>query len=98
MSREIILRPEAETELTEAFEWYEERVPGLGSAFLLAVDAVFRGIIRNPQQYPVIHKATRRALVRRFPYQVLFVIETSRVVVLAVFHVKRDPKRWQERS
>jgi plasmid stabilization system protein ParE len=98
MSREIILRPEAETELAEAFEWYEERVPGLGSEFLLAVDAVFRCIIRNPQMYPVIHKAMRRALVRRFPYQVLFVIETNRVVVLAVFHVKRNPKRWQERS
>jgi hypothetical protein len=31
MSRRLILRPEAEAEMTGAFDWYEQRLPGLGS-------------------------------------------------------------------
>jgi len=42
MSRRLIIRPEAETEMAEAFDWYEGRVPGLGSDFLLSVDAVIQ--------------------------------------------------------
>lgn len=56
MSHELIIRPEAEAELAETFNWYEARIPGLGSEFLLAVDALLNSIVRNPQQYPIVHK------------------------------------------
>ena len=49
VSRRLIVRPEAETELAEAFRWYEERVPGLGAEFLLCVDAAMQAIQRNPR-------------------------------------------------
>lgn len=98
MSLPLSIRPKAEAELAEAFDWYEARVPGLGSNFLLSVDAVLSAIARNPRQYPVVHKDTRRALTRRFPYQVLFAAEESRIVILAVFHVSRNPKAWQDRT
>ncbi len=39
VSRRLIVRPEAEAEMGEAFDWYEDCVPGLGSEFLLCVDA-----------------------------------------------------------
>ena len=97
MSLRLIVRPEAEAEMTDAFDWYEDRVPGLGSEFLLCVDAAFNAILRAPQRYPQIHKIVRRALTRRFPYEVFFVADEERVVVLSVFHAKRNPKRWQER-
>jgi plasmid stabilization system protein ParE len=97
MSRRLIIRPEAETEMAEAFDWYEDRVPGLGSDFLLCVDAVFDAILRSPQHFPCVHRTVRRALTRRFPYGVFFVEDDERVVVLAVFHAKRNPRRWQER-
>jgi hypothetical protein len=59
MSRELIIRPEAEADLSEAFNWHEVRVPGLGSEFLLDIDALLNSILRNPQQYPVVHKTIR---------------------------------------
>lgn len=98
MSLELIIRPEAETEMSDAFDWYEERVKGLGSEFLLAVDATFQGILRHPRQYPVVYKTVRRVLLRRFPHEIFFVSEEDRVVVIAVFHTKRNPKHWQERT
>lgn len=97
MTLELIIRPEAEEEMAEAYDWYEKRVYGLGSEFLLNVDATMNVILRNPQQFSVVYGNLRRALTRRFPYQILFVVEDSRIIVIAVFHVKRNPKRWQER-
>lgn len=98
MTHELIVRPEAEAEMGEAFDWYEERAPGLGSDFLLNVDAAFQAILRHPQQFPIVHKYLRRALIRRFPYQAFFLLEEHRVVILAVFHAKRSPKHWRERA
>ena len=97
MSRRLIIRPEAEAEMTGAFDWYEDRLPGLGSEFLLCVEAVFNAILRAPQQFPHVHKIVRRALTRRFPYEVFFVEDDERVVILSVFHAKRCSKRWRER-
>ena len=97
MTRRLIVRPEAEREMAAAFDWYEDRVPGLGSEFLLCVDAVFSAILRSPQQFPRVHRIVRRALTRRFPHEVFFVEADAGVVVLSVFHAKRNPKRWQQR-
>jgi plasmid stabilization system protein ParE len=97
MNRQLIIRPEAEAEMAEAFDWYEKRVSGLGTSFLLSVEAVMQAILRNPQQYPRRHGIVRCALLRRFPYEVFFVENDERIVVLAVFHARRNPKRWQTR-
>ena len=97
MSLELIVRPEAEADIAEAFDWYETRVSGLGSEFLLILDALFNSILRNHLIYPVIYKNVRRALTRRFPYAVFFIVEDRRVVIRSVFHVKRSPRIWKGR-
>jgi plasmid stabilization system protein ParE len=97
MTYRLIIRPEAEAELAEAFDWYERRVPGLGADFLVAVDTAVDSVLSNPLQHSVVYGSVRRILTRRFPYQVLFLVEADVVTVIAVFHSARDPKRWQDR-
>ncbi len=97
MRLRLIIRPEAEAELAEAFDWYERRVPGLGADFLAAVDAALDAVLSHPLQHPVVYRTVHRALTRRFPYQVLFVVEEDTVVIVAVFHGARDPSIWQDR-
>jgi toxin ParE1/3/4 len=97
MKRPLIIRPEAEFDLAEAYGWYETQLPGLGSQFLLSVDAALASIQRTPELYPVIHKNVRRSLIRRFPYGVFYVAEQDRIVVLAVLHARRDPRSWEDR-
>jgi plasmid stabilization system protein ParE len=98
MKKPLIVRPEAEADLAEAYQWYEEQVPGLGAEFLLCVDAVMASIQRNPQLYPTVHKGVvRRALARRFPYGVFFVEAERNVSVIGVVHAKRNPRVWQDR-
>ena len=93
----LIVRPEAEEELIEAIDWYEARNPGLGGDFLRCVDACFQRILRFPEAYPVVHRSTRMAIVRRFPFLVLYRSIDDTIAVVAVFHAKRDPKIWKER-
>lgn len=95
MSRAFVVRPQAESELDEAATWYSERSQGLGAEFVRVVDAAFAAIQRNPLQFPVVHREVRRAVLRRFPYAVLFTESELEIVVLSVFHSRRDPKRWQ---
>jgi len=97
MKRALIIRPEAEFDLAEAYKWYEARVPGLGSDFLLNTDAALSSIQRTPETYPIVFKNIRRSLIRRFPYGVFYVVEQDMIVVLAVLHARRDPQTWKDR-
>ncbi len=55
-----------------AFEWYEQSSTRLGSEFFRAVDGCFALIGRNPLVYPKVYHQVRRALIRRFPYGVMY--------------------------
>ncbi|MGK5088872.1 type II toxin-antitoxin system RelE/ParE family toxin [Bdellovibrionota bacterium FG-2] len=98
MSLQLIFRPEAEAEVADAYAWYGEQNPGLGSHFLLCMEAALSQITRHPDASPVVHRKIRRTLLRRFPYGVFYILEDTRIVILAVFHVKRSPTLWKKRS
>ncbi len=93
----IEVRPEARAELHQAFAWYEEKLPGLGYQFLFAVDAAIDRIRRHPGMFPLIEGAVRKALLRRFPYAVIFEVEDVRITVIAVYHGRRRPHGWSDR-
>ena len=95
MSRRFVVRRAADAELDAAAAWYAARSPGLGAEFVRVIDAAFTTIQRNPLQFPILHRQVRRAVVRRFPYAILFTASTDEIVVLSVFHSRRDPKRWR---
>jgi plasmid stabilization system protein ParE len=89
----------ARSELIDAQDWYENEAPGLGWRFRAAVDAEIQRMSANPQQFPVVYKSIRRALLRRLPYALMFVIQADgTLAVIACFHGSRDPAHWQERA
>lgn len=98
MSRRLIIRPKARSELTEAALWYEDQRPGLGVQFTAEVDRTLERIVKNPSQFPLVRQKARRALMRTFPYQVYFDLRGDQVVVLAVYHERRHPDGWRRRS
>ena len=95
----VIFTPRVRAELIDAQDWYENEAPGLGRRFRAAVDAIIQRMSANPQQFPLVHKSIRRALLRRFPYALMFVIEADETLsVIACFHGSRDPAHWQIRT
>lgn len=72
MDAKLIIVPEVEQDLVEAFAWYESRRDGLGREFLSCVEACIAAISRMPEMYGIVQEAYRRALVRRFPFAVFY--------------------------
>ena len=70
---------------------------GLGADFLRTVDVALAEIERMPERFPVVHRACRRAPLRRFPYAIYFVPSADVIQVVACMHARRDPRRWEER-
>ncbi len=97
MSLPIVFRLEAQAEFDEAFDWYEQQQAGLGVDFLMCVAEVLERIESFPEAWEIIFENVRRAVVRKFPYLILYVVEPNQVLVLAVFHSKRDPQIWRDR-
>jgi len=97
MAVELIFAPEVEQDLREAFDWYQERRPGLGEEFLTCVDACIQAICRNPEIQTLIYKDYRRGLLRRFPYSVFYESSGNTVTVYCIFHNSQDPDKWRRR-
>lgn len=98
MNRRLVFRPQPLEEIDKAAEWYEDHGGNLSREFLRALDATVASVQRNPLHYPRVHKNVRRALLRRFPYSLVFVATDQEIVVLSCAHWRQDPSRWQDRG
>ena len=98
MTRRWIVRPLAQADIDNAITWYEQQQSGLGSRFLDALDPVFKRVRDTPVQFPAISVDVRRALLHTFPYAVYFRETEQAVVILAVLHLRRDPRIWRHRA
>jgi plasmid stabilization system protein ParE len=98
LSLTAVFRPAAAADVEEAFHWYEERRPGLGEEFLFEVRRLVQLISAHPQRFPILHRQTRRTLLRRFPYGVFYRVSGDRMLIIACFHAKRSPFIWKSRK
>jgi plasmid stabilization system protein ParE len=88
----------ARAELIEAHDWYEAQAPGLGGRFRSAIDEAAERILAGPLRFPTVLKTVRRARVKLFPYALFYVVDGDELLVIACFHSRRDPRRWQSRA
>lgn len=86
---ELVVEPAAARDIADADAHYAQF--DRADAFLSAIDVVFEQLTSMPLMYPAVHGDVRRALLRRFPFSVFFIVEGPRVFVLAVHHQRRDP-------
>lgn len=94
----VLFRREAEIEALAAGNRYEGLVPGLGIEFARALDSIVRTIVESPIAFPVVEADCRRALMRRFPYSVIYRCIDEGILIVAVFHHRREPGEWSQRA
>jgi len=92
MRYNIILQPGAEEDINDAYNWYEDKQPGLGDLLLKDLVIVYKTLQQNPELYSKLTKRYRQAHLIRFPYVVVYAIEEPQVHIYAVFHTSRNPK------
>lgn len=82
----------------EAKDLYEERREGLGLEFECGIDSAVLSIQEYPTGFPEVIRTVRRCLVGTFPFAIFYRVEKDGgVLVLAIFHVARDPQDWKNR-
>ena len=90
-----ILSP-ALIELTEAADFYESKVPGLGADFITEADEAISRILDFPEAWGRISEMHRHCNLRRFPYTIIDSIEPAdEILIVSVFHQHREPLSWK---
>lgn len=91
MTRRLEYLDEALDEAEEAARWYAERNPAAASGFTDELDVAAAAIGQAPEMWPSYDQGTRRFLLRRFPYFLVYRVEPTRVVIVAIAHAHRRP-------
>jgi hypothetical protein len=94
----VLLDSEANLEIRQAAEFYEDCRKGLGQEFLDAVDLAFDQIQRHPRTWRILKGRFRRYLLQRFPYGLIYAVDRQTIFVAAVMHLKRKPGYWVSRG
>lgn len=94
----LLLSAAARADLTDAMRYYEAQQVGLGVQFLDEIQAALNRTAMFPQAWPTFSKRTRRCLLSRFPYGVMYEIRTDTIRVVAVGHQHRGPGFWAARA
>ena len=99
MSRRLIIRAEAEADISEAAVWYEGRQAGLGFELADEIGAAIRRAVERPLSYRRLRKRpeVRRVLARRFPYRIFYIVRADAIIVFAVLHAARHDRHWKKR-
>jgi len=98
MKYTLYLQTAAIQDIQEAYDWYEGQKTGLGYTFLAAVGDILAVIEQNPLVFIKVYKEKRRAVLQKFPYNIIYVVEADLIRVSAVVHGKQDPNKWQKKK
>jgi plasmid stabilization system protein ParE len=90
--------PRAAEELEAAAQWYWDRSERAALAFRSELDRAVRLIAETPDRWPEYVSGTRRFLLRRFPFSIVYRQVQSDIQVIAVAHAKRRPGYWRDRA
>jgi toxin ParE1/3/4 len=71
---------------------------GLGLEFLLEVKSAESKIQKHPDTWQNYEEGTKRFLLKKFPYAIIYLISEDRIQIIAVAHCKRKPGYWKSRA
>jgi len=99
MRFKLIVTEDAENDIEQAMDWYENKQTGLGTRYVLAVKACIKLIIKNPFSFVSIYKSIRKANTKKFPYSLYYRVNDAEklVTVFAVIHGFRSEEIRKQR-
>jgi len=97
LNGKIYFHPAAEDELVAAQDWFQARSIRAAERFMQEIEATLDRIRRSSAQFPRFTAGTRRAILHRFPYALIFSEGAEGIQIYAVAHAKRRPGYWRTR-
>jgi toxin ParE1/3/4 len=96
-NKAYVFYPAAWEELEAADEWYRQRSPEASVRFLSAVYDGLEKLARRPGSWPTYLSGTRRYILYRFPFSIIYLETFDAIQVIAVAHHRRKPGYWRQR-
>jgi len=97
VSRALEYLDEAIEEAEAAAQWYADRSGSAATGFADEIDAAIAAIEQNPEAWPAYDHGTRHYLLRRYPFSMVYRVEATRILIVAVAHGHRRPGYWASR-
>jgi toxin ParE1/3/4 len=94
----VVIRPQAEADLREARNWYENQRVGLGEQFVAQTGTTIQRLLQDPELHPDYYRGFRRIMMRRFPYKLFYRLEGNQIIVFRILHARRDHPRLLSRE
>lgn len=95
--KDVQFHEAATVDYEAAFDWYLERSELVAARFAAELDRAIALISEAPQRWPHGVHQTRRFLLQRFPFYIVYRDLPSVILVLAVAHGHRRPSYWKQR-
>jgi plasmid stabilization system protein ParE len=96
-SKPYRLHAEAWLEMEAADDWYLQRSVDASVGFIAVVSDAFERICQAPRRWPRYLHGTRRLVLHRFPFSIVYLDDPDVVNIVAVAHAKRKPGYWKQR-
>jgi len=96
-AKSLDIHPSALAELKSSISWYLEQNETTADKFVQEIDRAIDLILASPRRWPAGDLETRKFVIRRFPYAVIYHEKESVVRILAIAHGHRQPGYWKER-
>ena len=95
--RSVGYHPAAFAEAQGAAAWYGERSPQAEAAFLAEIERAVKEIAAGPERWPPYLQGSRRYLLHRFPFSVVYRQRGGTIEIVAIAHAHRQPGYWHHR-
>jgi plasmid stabilization system protein ParE len=89
--------PDAKREASAALAYYAAVSQQLGLSFLTELEDTIARIVNMPEAWTQHAAGTRRCLMHRFPYGIIYETESEAIRIIAVMHLHRKPAYWLNR-
>ncbi|MEN0004036.1 MAG: type II toxin-antitoxin system RelE/ParE family toxin [Bacteroidota bacterium] len=94
---ELILQPEAELDLDEAYEYLNSQRNNLGFDLLEELSDLFEMLKENPFLFQRVHRDTRRAITKKLKFNIFYKVLDDTIFILAILHGSQNPNKWKDR-
>lgn len=93
MKRNLKFTFRANVDTIVGYEFYESRRKNLGELFLRELDDCYQSIILNYTTYKVVHKIYHQAVVKKFPFVIIYSVDQQDIIITAIFNTSKNPEK-----
>jgi plasmid stabilization system protein ParE len=88
-----VLSIQAENELEDAFYFYNLISAKVGDEFLNQINSCIQSILLYPESFPIVFETYRKAVVKKYPFVIIYTRIDAIIFIAAIFHTSKNPKK-----